>query len=121
MINTTHNFSIREITDWLLANRRNNACKGYSRELIEQQVFNAARNNTITYYAEGDKLLGVGYGYLTSTTVYVQNVLTIRKCIIKHLIKWITVNYPNYNIDGKRHSKRFFNCSNPSKFLKKLK
>ena len=113
---------IADVLEWIKANRKGNAFKDYTDQRIVVLVYHSIYDNCFAYSLDDKGVFtGVvcGTKNATSKTVWIHDILTIKRGIVKKFMKQFNDTYPDWKIVGMcRGRLRKFN--NSSKLERRL-
>jgi len=112
--------TLGDIANWIIANRKGKAFP-YSYDTIIHQLVEAERTDAILCVIDGDTILGVVCGrWLPGRIYYVDDILTIKSKVVKHMMNYFLEHYPDFTIQGLHRSKRARNFTNIKKLTERL-
>lgn len=99
--------TLDEVVDFIMKHRRGKAFRNYTHSGVRINISWAAANNSLVcvYDDLDDTLIGVGVGFREAGILHVENILTIRKGVLKTMMRWFHSMYPNHRITARRHDK----------------
>lgn len=91
------------IINWIIANRRGAAFKGYSRNKIYSEILESVENNVFRYTFDDKGYTGVVCGTKDDNKkhIYIYDILTTTKGALRTLLKSASRDYPDYELFGK--------------------
>lgn len=117
------NISIKELTDWILVNRRGEAFKGYAPNKISNEIKSSIASNVFAFnYDKHECITGIVCGEKLEDGHYIiiHDILTIEKGTMKKFMQFYLSLYPDWPIIAKRNGK-LTTYYNPTKLERKMK
>ena len=113
--------SIGNIADWILRNRKNKTFKNQTFEQICHLLTYCANNLTMLCITEDNSIVGVVCckKNIDTKVMFVYEILALKSGIIKQMLQWFRLNYPQYTLEAKRHG-RFVKYINVNKLINKI-
>lgn len=100
---------LKEIVDWIIANRKGKAFKDYSKEKIESEIYESIffcifliaidEDNNITGVVCGDR-------DINKKQIFIHDILTTKKGTIELFIKECYSRFPNYTLYGNKKTNK---------------
>lgn len=115
--------SALSLVGWILANRRSNAFAGYSAARILQELQECDRKGALVYSTdESGNVNGVVCGSpdTTSKILWVHDILTTSRGVVKQFMQQFHVMFPTYTIQGMNRHGRIRTFRNTNKLESRL-
>src|SRR5215475_8790165 len=94
--------SIGQLAEWILKNRKGKAFRGYSFEKITNELMECADASSMLCVTDNNDIVGVicCKRDIHKRILYVYDILTIRKGIVKRMLEFAAREYPGFTIEG---------------------
>ena len=114
--------TVGELTDWILKNRSGTAFKGLTKEQIVNELTLCIDNKSLVCVSGKEGIYGVLCFERNGEdkTLYVYNILTVRRGIVKHMAKFVRDNFPGFIVTGHNRHERFRNFKDINKLTRRL-
>jgi hypothetical protein len=97
--------TLGEIAEWILVHRKNKVFKNYTLGEIVSRLAECVKDSTMVCMTEVDgSIVGVACAKKDTDkhTMFVYDVLSIKKGAAKNMLQWLKANYPGYTLCGNR-------------------
>lgn len=114
--------SIGQLADWIIANRKDAAFKGYTKDKIIQELVECCDNNSMLCITGPEGILGVicCRKDVNKQVMFVYDILTTKKGIVKRMLDYFVKTYPNYTIVGHTRTGRPRSFTNAEKLKNRM-
>jgi len=99
--------NVLQLTQWILTNRRGNAFKGYDTRKILEELCKCTDEESILCVTQGQEIVGIVCAKRDDIkrTLYVWDILTKGRGVIKQMVKYFMEKFPGYTLQGKAHGR----------------
>jgi len=112
--------TLKELVDWILANRSKAAFRDYSPNKIANLLIHSMQQGVFCFsFDKEEKINGVVCGERTPYNVMIHDILTTSPGVIKKFMKHYMTLYPYHTILAERKGK-LVTYTNPSKLERRL-
>ena len=100
--------TIEQIADWIIQHRKQTAFVNYSKEHIIRTLCERAFEQSILCIVDGDTIFGIVVFDIRpkEKVIYVYDILTTQKGVVKQMMKTCIQKFPGYKIQGRHRSGR---------------
>ena len=113
--------TFKDLTEWIIRNRTGASFKDYTELHIIGMLDRCAKDNTMLVIHHNDIIEGIVCGRVLNDdkVFYVDDILTLRKGLVKQMMRTFVMRFPGYTIQGRHRSGRERNF-NSDKLFRKL-
>jgi hypothetical protein len=96
--------TLGEIAEWVMVHRTKKVFKNYTKDEIVNRLAECVKNSTMVCMTDTDGIVGVACAKKDTEkhTMFVYDVLSIKKGVAKNMLQWLRANYPEYTLCGDR-------------------